>query len=69
MGLKRRGRTFQPLLSSYGEFKPKEKRLPARRDASLGPGARALDPFPITRFTSEVVATAGKLAVRPESPI
>src|SRR5229473_7383967 len=28
MGLKRRGRTFQPPLSSYGEFKPKEKRLP-----------------------------------------
>jgi hypothetical protein len=27
MELKRRGRAFQPPLSSYGEFKPKEKRL------------------------------------------
>jgi hypothetical protein len=26
MELKRRGRAFQPLLSSYGEFNPKEKR-------------------------------------------
>jgi len=27
MKLKRRGQAFQPLVSSYGEFKPKEKRL------------------------------------------
>jgi len=27
MELKRRGPAFQPPLSSYGEFKPKEKRL------------------------------------------
>jgi hypothetical protein len=26
MELKRRGLAFQPPLSSYGEFKPKEKR-------------------------------------------
>jgi hypothetical protein len=27
MGLKRCGQAFRPPLSSYGEFKPKEKRL------------------------------------------
>jgi hypothetical protein len=42
MELKRRGRANQPILSSYGESRPKEKRLRLWGDFHAKDGTEAL---------------------------